>query len=85
MWADWYQSLVKMRGESTAGVPRINLGEGARIHGIIIKNAHSGTNVCLSQRLFFCAFVGTAAINSLTRDLEEMMRERGLSIDHTTV
>jgi transposase, IS6 family len=37
----------------------------------------------LSQPSFFCASDGTAAINS--RDLEEMMQERGLSVDHTTV
>jgi ADP-glucose pyrophosphorylase len=48
MWADWYQSLDKMRGESAAGVPRIDLGEGARIRGTTInKNAYIGTNVRL--------------------------------------
>ncbi len=36
-------------------------------------------------RLFSCASVGTVAISSRTRDIEEMMKERGLNVDHSTV
>lgn len=36
-------------------------------------------------QLFSCASVGTVAISSRTRDIEEMMKERGLNVDHSTV
>jgi transposase-like protein len=32
----------------------------------------------------FCAFGGICDIPSATRDLEELMAERGLSFDHST-
>ena len=48
MGADWYQSLDEMRREHTAGIPRIGIGEGARIKGAIIdKNARIGAGVRL--------------------------------------
>jgi transposase-like protein len=39
----------------------------------------------MSRRSFFCAFVGIAAINFSYRDLEEMMSERGICVNHMTI
>ena len=48
MGADYYQSIEEMRGEATAGVPRIGIGEGAIIRNAIVdKDARIGSGVRL--------------------------------------
>lgn len=39
----------------------------------------------MSQKSFFIVFAGIFDINSAIETLEELMLERGLNVDHTTI